>query len=114
MERSPVNRFRKWVERNGWWNDTAESELRNSVKKQASCCFKCLFFFYPWQFKLTGKTCLQLLQAIQAAEKTEKPPLTELFTDVYDKPPANLEEQEKLLRESISKHPEDYPSKVPT
>ncbi|PON35296.1 Dehydrogenase, E1 component [Trema orientale] len=87
-ERSPLNRFRKWVERNGWWNDTADSELRNSVKKL-------------------------LLQAIQAAEKTEKPPLAELFTDVYDEPPENLKEQEKLLRETTGKHPQDYPSEVP-
>ncbi|PON40718.1 thiamine diphosphate-binding fold containing protein [Parasponia andersonii] len=88
MERSPLNRFRKWVERKGWWNDTADSELRNSVKRQ-------------------------LLQAIQAAEKTEKPPLAELFTDVYDEPPENLKEQEKLLRETIGKHQQDYPSEVP-
>ncbi|XP_024032691.1 2-oxoisovalerate dehydrogenase subunit alpha 1, mitochondrial [Morus notabilis] len=48
MARNPVNRFRKWVERNGWWSDEAETELRSrsSVKKQ-------------------------LLQAIQVAEKTE-------------------------------------------
>ncbi|XVF39192.1 hypothetical protein PTKIN_Ptkin01aG0015800 [Pterospermum kingtungense] len=84
MARNPVKRFRNWVENNGWWSDQQETELRNSIRKQ-------------------------LLQAIQVAEKTEKPPLTELFSDVYDHPPSNLQEQEKHLRETISRHPKDYP-----
>lgn len=54
-----------------------------------------------------------MLNAIQVAEKMEKPPISELFTDVYDVVPSNLREQEKLLRETISKHPQDYPSDVP-
>lgn len=87
-ERSPVNRFRKWVERNGWWSDKDESEHRRSIKKQ-------------------------LLQAIQIAEKTEKPPLGGLFSDVYDNLPSNLEEQEGKLRETIRRYPQDYPSDVP-
>ncbi|XVF39193.1 hypothetical protein PTKIN_Ptkin01aG0015900 [Pterospermum kingtungense] len=87
MDRNPVNKFRKWVEINGWWSERDEAELRSSIKKQ-------------------------LLEAIQVAEKTEKPPLTELFTDVYDLPTSNLVEQEKQLRETISKHPQDFPSDV--
>ncbi|XP_015932555.1 2-oxoisovalerate dehydrogenase subunit alpha 2, mitochondrial [Arachis duranensis] len=88
MERNPVNRFKRWVERNGWWSDHNESELRSSVRKQ-------------------------LMQAIQVAEKAQKPPLSDLFNDVYDRLPSNLEEQERLLREIVKKHPEDYPSDVP-
>ncbi|KAG6786093.1 hypothetical protein POTOM_007687 [Populus tomentosa] len=88
MVRNPVNRFRKWVERNGWWSEEEESELRSSMKKQ-------------------------LLQVIQVAEKKEKPPLKELFSDVYDITPPNLREQEKQLRETIIRHPQDYPSDVP-
>lgn len=34
VERDPVNRFRKWIERNGWWSGEAEIEARNSVRKQ--------------------------------------------------------------------------------
>ncbi|KAF2306840.1 hypothetical protein GH714_021907 [Hevea brasiliensis] len=56
---------------------------------------------------------VELLQAIQVAEKTEKPPLGNLFSDVYDLPPSNLREQEKQLRETINRHPQDYPSDVP-
>ncbi|XP_020246300.1 2-oxoisovalerate dehydrogenase subunit alpha 2, mitochondrial isoform X3 [Asparagus officinalis] len=86
--RDPVSRYRKWVESNGWWNDDAESELRNNVRKE-------------------------LLQCIQVAERSPKPPLSELFTDVYDTVPSNLREQEKSLRETIKKHPADYPADVP-
>ena len=56
---------------------------------------------------------VQLLHAIQVAEKAEKPPVADIFTDVYDVPPSNLHEQEKLLREIIRRHPRDYPSDVP-
>ncbi|XP_054820519.1 2-oxoisovalerate dehydrogenase subunit alpha 2, mitochondrial isoform X2 [Prosopis cineraria] len=87
LARDPVARFRKWIEINGWWHCEAESELRNSVRQQ-------------------------LLQAIQVAEKEEKPPLAEIFSDVYDVPPSNLREQEKWLRETIKKHPQDYPANV--
>ncbi|KAK9216265.1 hypothetical protein WN944_008272 [Citrus x changshan-huyou] len=87
-ERSPINRFRNWVERQGWWSEQEETELRSSIKKQ-------------------------LLQAIQVAEKTEKPAITELFSDVYDVPPSNLAEQEKQLKEIIQKYPQDYPTDVP-
>ncbi|KAB1220897.1 2-oxoisovalerate dehydrogenase subunit alpha 2, mitochondrial [Morella rubra] len=86
--RDPVNRLRKWVEGNGWWNEKYESELRSSVRKQ-------------------------LLESIQIAEKIEKPPLSDLFTDVYDNLPSNLQEQEKLLRETIERNPQNYPSDIP-
>ncbi|PKA57134.1 2-oxoisovalerate dehydrogenase subunit alpha 2, mitochondrial [Apostasia shenzhenica] len=86
--RDPISRYRKWIQRNGWWCDAAESELRNSVRKE-------------------------LLQAIQVAERVQKPPLEELFKDVYDVVPSNLKEQEKLLLQSVKKHPGDYPADVP-
>lgn len=53
------------------------------------------------------------MDAIQVAEKTEKPPLTDVFTDVYDKVPLNLHEQESSLRETVKKYPKEYPSDVP-
>ncbi|XAR62883.1 3-methyl-2-oxobutanoate dehydrogenase (2-methylpropanoyl-transferring) [Bertholletia excelsa] len=85
---SPLIRFRKWIQRNGWWSEQDDTELQNKVKEE-------------------------MLRAIQVAEKTEKPPLAELFTDVYDHPPKNLQEQETLLREYVKKHPQDCPSDVP-
>ncbi|KAG5525168.1 hypothetical protein RHGRI_031746 [Rhododendron griersonianum] len=85
MSRNPIARFRRWVDGNGWWNDKDESELRGNARKQ-------------------------LLHAIQAAEKVEKPPLSDLFTDVYENTPSNLIQQEELLRQTIQRHPQDYPS----
>ncbi|CAA0831679.1 2-oxoisovalerate dehydrogenase subunit alpha 1-mitochondrial [Striga hermonthica] len=86
--RNPTNRFRKWVQRNGWWTDEDENELRSSTRKQ-------------------------VLSAIHEAGKIEKPSLEELFTDVYDRVPSNLHEQEKSLREFVVKNKQDYPVDVP-
>ncbi|GLT34273.1 hypothetical protein SLA2020_087970 [Shorea laevis] len=88
MSRNPVSIFKKWVESNGWWSETEEAELQSSIRKQ-------------------------VLQAIQVAERTEKPPLAELFSDVYDHPPPNLQEQEKQLRETVNRNRQNYPSDVP-
>ncbi|XP_052200668.1 2-oxoisovalerate dehydrogenase subunit alpha 2, mitochondrial-like isoform X3 [Diospyros lotus] len=85
---NPLSRFRKWMERNGWWSRKDEAELQSKVKEE-------------------------VFHAIQVAERTEKAPLADLFTDVYDHLPSNLREQEMLLRETIKRHPQDYPSDVP-
>ncbi|WJX40875.1 3-methyl-2-oxobutanoate dehydrogenase (2-methylpropanoyl-transferring) [Trifolium repens] len=87
LSRDPVARFRKWIERNGWWNDIAESDLRNSLRQQ-------------------------LLQTIQVAESVEKPPLADMFSDVYDVPPSNLREQEKWLKETVKNHQHVYPTNM--
>ncbi|KAK7316943.1 hypothetical protein RJT34_00779 [Clitoria ternatea] len=87
MARDPVARFRKWMEGNGWWNGMAESELINGLRQQ-------------------------LLHTIQVAESVEKPPLADLFTDVYDVPPSNLRDQEQWLKETLEKHPQDYPENI--
>ncbi|KAL0314386.1 UNVERIFIED_CONTAM: 2-oxoisovalerate dehydrogenase subunit alpha 1, mitochondrial [Sesamum angustifolium] len=86
--RNPLGRFRKWVQRNGWWTDEDETELRGSIRKQ-------------------------VMNAIQVADKTEKSSLKELFTDVYDRLPSNLQDQEKSLRETIKRHGQDFPADVP-
>ncbi|KAL8204458.1 hypothetical protein R6Q57_010081 [Mikania cordata] len=86
-DQNPVKRFRTWVENKGWWSDQMESEHRSSIRKQLS-------------------------QAIQAAERVEKPPVADMFNDVYDVLPKNLNEQEVLLRKSIKKHAQEYPSNV--
>lgn len=56
---------------------------------------------------------MQILHAIQEAEKVDKPPIADIFTDVYDSPSSDLREQEKLLRDTIQRHPCDYPSDFP-
>ncbi|KAI3826822.1 hypothetical protein L1987_00878 [Smallanthus sonchifolius] len=87
-DQNPIKRFRKWIESRGWWNAVAESEYRGSVRKQVA-------------------------QAIQVAERIEKPPVADMFSDVYDAPPRNLNEQEVFVRKTVKKHRQDYPSDVP-
>uniref|UniRef100_A0A7N0TS26 3-methyl-2-oxobutanoate dehydrogenase (2-methylpropanoyl-transferring) n=2 Tax=Kalanchoe fedtschenkoi TaxID=63787 RepID=A0A7N0TS26_KALFE len=86
--RDPVARFRKWIEGNNWWNNEAESELRNRIRKE-------------------------ILFAVQVAEKASKPPIADIFTDVYDVLPSSLSKQEQSLRETIKRHPKDYPPDFP-
>ncbi|CAN4095189.1 unnamed protein product [Withania somnifera] len=83
-----VARFRKWIQKNGWLSDEEELEFRENIKEQ-------------------------VLQAIKTAEETEKPPLTDLFTDVYDQIPSNLQEQETYIRDAINRRPKEYPCNVP-
>jgi 2-oxoisovalerate dehydrogenase E1 component alpha subunit len=52
---------------------------------------------------------VQILQAVQVAERIPKRGLAELFTDVYDQVPPNLREQQRSL---LGKHPSDYPTEV--
>uniref|UniRef100_A0ACD5VM64 Uncharacterized protein n=1 Tax=Avena sativa TaxID=4498 RepID=A0ACD5VM64_AVESA len=86
--RSPISRYRRWIEGSGWWCNAQETELRNNVKQE-------------------------LLQAIQVAERMPKHELSEVFTDVYDQIPSNLSDQHRSLLETIRKHPSDYPTYVP-
>ncbi|TMW87277.1 hypothetical protein EJD97_020175 [Solanum chilense] len=83
-----VARFRKWIQKNGWWSDQEEMEFRGNTKEQ-------------------------VLQALERAEETEKPPLADLFTDVYDQIPSNLQEQERFIRDAINKRPNEYPTNIP-
>ena len=69
--------------------------------------------FPPQVFNNIFTVFIQLVQVIQAAEKKQKPALEELFEDVYDQVPSNLEGQERQLRETIKNYPGDYPSDVP-
>ncbi|KAK4490653.1 hypothetical protein RD792_001344 [Penstemon davidsonii] len=85
---NPVTRFREWLRGEGLWTTQAETELRDSARKE-------------------------VLHAIQVAEKVEKPTVKEIFTDVYDVLPSNLRDQEKSLRETIERHSQDYPIDVP-
>eukprot|EP01018_Ginkgo_biloba_P014942 Gb_05897 [translate_table: standard] len=72
-----VSRFRKWLDGNNWWTNEVETSLRDEIRKK-------------------------LLHAIQVVEHMEKPSIENLFTDVYDRVPLNLWEQEKQLCKIIS------------
>lgn len=82
-EADPLARFRRYLERKGWWTPEEETQLRDSER-------------------------LAVLRALERAETRPKPPLSELFTDVYAEKPAHLREQERELAEHVAKYPEHY------
>jgi 2-oxoisovalerate dehydrogenase E1 component alpha subunit len=56
---------------------------------------------------------MQVVEALNAAERQPKPPLTEMFTDVYDSLPWHLKEQEAEVIDFVRRHPTVVPSDVP-
>ena len=50
----------------------------------------------------------QIVEAFNAAEKTKKPKIQELFNDVYDELPYNLKQQKDELQNIISKYPKYF------
>lgn len=49
-----------------------------------------------------------VLQALEKAEQRSKPPMDQLFEDVYKVKPAHLVKQERKLQEHIAKYPAHY------
>ncbi|BBN04656.1 2-oxoisovalerate dehydrogenase E1 component subunit alpha [Marchantia polymorpha subsp. ruderalis] len=86
--RDGVARFRKWIESKGWWDGTVDEQLRKDLRTEVIAC-------------------------LAAAEAKEKPPLSDLFSDVYDSLPKSLEEQEKLVRQAVQNCPQMYPADIP-
>jgi len=50
----------------------------------------------------------EVLQALKASEVLRKPPLSELFTDVYDSLPPNLQTQQAQLLAHIDRYRSQY------
>ncbi|KAJ7551636.1 hypothetical protein O6H91_06G022400 [Diphasiastrum complanatum] len=86
--RDPVIRFRKWLEGNAWWDEVAERRLRATARNE-------------------------VITTMVRAEILKKPPLSDLFKDVYDSVPVHLQEQEAYVRSTVTRHPKDHPSDVP-
>ena len=56
------------------------------------------------------KSCLKLIMtALENAEKVKRPPIREMFTDVYDELPPRLQGQYEELLEHLEKYPNEYP-----
>lgn len=79
----PIKRFRAYMENKGWWDETKDVELRE--RERAA-----------------------VLLALETAENKPKPPLDQLFEDVYESKPHHLVTQEAELLEHIAKYPEHY------
>jgi 2-oxoisovalerate dehydrogenase E1 component alpha subunit len=79
----PIQRLRQYLTVRQWWTDEDE----NSLKKQ---------------------TRQEVLSALKNAEAAPKPPVDELFTDVYDQLPPHLARQQQELRAHLAKHGAAY------
>ncbi|CAL5223012.1 g5463 [Coccomyxa viridis] len=79
--RDPVTRFQAFLDEAGWWDSEKEKSLRVAVRKE-------------------------VVEALTAAQKVGKPPLSDLFTDVYKEMPWHLAEQQEDAYKHAQQHPE--------
>lgn len=82
-QKDPVARFKNWLILQGWWDEEQEASRREQHRKA-------------------------VMEAMKAAEKIPAPTLQDLFNDVYDQLPWNLQEQQAQLLEHIAKYPDAY------
>ncbi|KAI5778181.1 thiamine diphosphate-binding protein [Geopyxis carbonaria] len=80
---NPIARMRKWLEAQGWWSAAQDLELRTQARKD-------------------------VLRAFTQAEKVRKPPLGDLFGDMFAKETEDIKEQREQLRDIIERYPEEY------
>ena len=80
---NPVLRMRGYLEHRGLWDKQRDEKL-HADSRQA------------------------VLAAMRVAEAAKKPPIDDLFRDVYDQLPPHLARQQAQLREHLAKHGEKY------
>jgi 2-oxoisovalerate dehydrogenase E1 component alpha subunit len=80
---NPITRLRKWMEREGLWDEAKEKEGQNRIKKE-------------------------VLKAFNEAEREKRPRLGNLFEDVYEEVTEELREQMASLRKTIETYPDEY------
>lgn len=79
----PIQRWRKYLESQGVWDAEKEKALEAAWKAE-------------------------MLQAVKAGEAQKKPPLREMFTDVFSDPPWHLEEQAAYAEQHCREYSADY------
>ncbi|KAG9305942.1 hypothetical protein G9A89_016595 [Geosiphon pyriformis] len=84
---NPLVRLRKWLENKGWWSEEKEKNFRVEIRKE-------------------------ILETFNTAERLQKPSVTELFNDVYDRLTPNLIAQKQELKNLIEKYPNHYSLKM--
>lgn len=80
---NPLIRLRKYLERRGVWDQHKEKDSRERVRRE-------------------------ILEAFTKAEREKRPPLREMFTDIYESVTEEGKEQMSALREMIEKYPDEY------
>ncbi|GMH81490.1 hypothetical protein TrST_g5572 [Triparma strigata] len=82
-EDNPIDRFRRFCEAKGWLDEERVQTIRDEEK-------------------------INVLQALESAEKKGPPALATMFDDVYKEKTPELERQEAKLLEHVAKYPERY------
>jgi 2-oxoisovalerate dehydrogenase E1 component alpha subunit len=80
---NPITRLRKYLEKKGLWDEDKEKDARTRLRKD-------------------------VLQAFNDAEKEKKPPLRNMFEDVYEEMTPTTKAQMKELRDVIERYPNEY------
>lgn len=80
---NPITRLRKYLEKQGVWDEEKENEARTKLRKEC-------------------------LKAFAEAEKEKKPPLRAMFEDVYEEMMPETRRQMGVLREVLERYPEEY------
>lgn len=80
---NPITRFRKWLDAKKWWGADEETAFRTQVRRD-------------------------VLKAFAKAEKERKPPVKDIFTDVFKEDTPELLEQREELRRVLDAYPDEY------
>jgi 2-oxoisovalerate dehydrogenase E1 component alpha subunit len=83
---NPINKVKNYMINQGWFNEEEENKYVQSIRKQ-------------------------IMAQNQLSEKKLKPEWREMFYDVYDKLPSNLQKQMKEMEEHLEIYKEEYPLK---
>ena len=75
------------MENKEWWNSKMEEEWKREARQQ-------------------------VMAAFSRAEKALKPPVEEMFSDVYDTLPSHLKKQYKECMDHVAKYPHEYPTEL--
>jgi len=81
---NPITRLKNYMKNNNIWDDDKDAALWKESRKD-------------------------ILDALKRSETHKKPPISALFTDVYDQLTPNLIEQKQELEEHLKKYGEHYP-----
>lgn len=95
------------------------SGMIRALQDEVSTC-RCGAYQWAWftlcsLYQLCTDTLalLQVVKALEVAQKEEKPPLSCMFSDVYAEMPWHLKEQQAEVADFIRRHPDMLPKGMP-
>ncbi len=80
----PILRMKNWLLAQNWWDEDQDKALFEKLREK-------------------------VLAAVKTSEKTNKPHIDTLITDVYDVPSTQLKAQLDSVKAHVNKYPEAYP-----